>query len=198
MIPIRNFRRFSRKVLKQPGYAVRVAIKRLLAYFSYTFIKGISSSPEAVTLFLTHRCNLRCKMCGQWGESGVTKTMRDSQVKEELSLNQLKKIVDDIYSFHPSITLFGGEPLFHPHCLELIKHIKQHKMHCLMITNGSLIKQYAEQIIDSGLDELNVSLDGGQELHNEIRGMDGLFEGIIEGLKLINQYKQKKIQQSHC
>ena len=33
-------------------------------------------------------------------------------------------------------------------------------MHALMITNGSLIGELAKNIVEAGLDELNVSLDG--------------------------------------
>ncbi|MFH2137124.1 MAG: radical SAM protein [Candidatus Omnitrophota bacterium] len=192
LVPWKNFRRFSRKVFRQPGYALRVAFRRLSAFFNFSFFNGRSSPPEAITLFLTHRCNLRCKMCGQWGESGVTKTMCDDSVKELLPLSALTTIIDDVRRFKPSITLFGGEPLLHPECLELIRYIKKNKMHSLMITNGSLLNNFAEKLVDAGLDELNVSLDGGKELHDAIRGLPGLFEKVTAGLKLVNSYKQKK------
>ncbi|MFH0827719.1 MAG: hypothetical protein V1919_00965, partial [Candidatus Omnitrophota bacterium] len=111
MIPWRNLKRFFHKTVKQPAYAARVFIKREQAYFSYFFAKGKSCFPEAITLFLTHRCNLRCKMCGQWGEGGVTKKQSGEILKQELSLADLKKLIDGIALFKPSITLFGGEPL---------------------------------------------------------------------------------------
>jgi radical SAM protein with 4Fe4S-binding SPASM domain len=61
-----------------------------------------------------------------------------------------------------------------------------------MITNGSLLSNFAEQIIDAGLDELNLSLDGPRELHDEIRGMPGLFDRITEGIKALNDIKKKR------
>lgn len=61
-----------------------------------------------------------------------------------------------------------------------------------MITNGSLLLDNALALVNSGLDELNVSLDAGRKLHDEIRGMPGLFEKITDGLKLINHYKKEK------
>ncbi|MDD5681672.1 MAG: SPASM domain-containing protein, partial [Candidatus Omnitrophica bacterium] len=66
------------------------------------------------------------------------------------------------------------------------------KMHCLMITNGFLLGDMAEDIVDSGLDELNISLDGGAKLHDEIRGMAGLFDRIMNGLQKINYFKTRK------
>lgn len=147
--------------------------------------------PEAITLFLTHRCNLRCKMCGQWGESGVTKQKASDAVAAELPFSLMQKLFDDVSAFAPNITLFGGEPLLYPQCIELIEYIKQKKMHCLMITNGAMLGVFAEKLVDAGLDELNVSLDGGRELHDTIRGMPGLYDKITAGLKRVNEYKKK-------
>lgn len=192
MIPLRNTRRFFYKTCRQPIYAFTVLRKRIKAYLCYCLGKGKSSYPEAITLFLTHRCNLRCKMCGQWGESGITRKMSPDSVKGEVSFFELKKFIDDISAFKPNITLFGGEPLLYPHCLDLIEYIKDRDMHCLMITNGFLLDEFAERLVGAQLDELNVSLDGGKNLHDEIRGMSGLFEKITKGLKEINRIKKEK------
>lgn len=192
MIPLRNAKRFLSKAFKQPAYALKVFKRRVPAYLYYHMSNGRSSFPEAVTLFLTHRCNLRCKMCGQWGEGGVSKKQPKDYIKEELSLDEFKSVIDDISLFKPSITLFGGEPLLYKNCIELIRYIKEKKMHCLMITNASLIESRAFDIVDSGLNELNVSLDGGRELHNEIRGMPELFDKIAAGLRKVNYFKKQK------
>ena len=192
LIPLRNLRRFFSKFCKQPFYAVKIGYKRIKALFSYYFVKGQSPVPEAITLFLTQRCNLRCKMCGQWGESGVTKSKASADIKQEISLARMKAFIDQVAYFKPGITLFGGEPLLYPDCVELIKHIKKKKMHVLMITNAALIEGQADRIVDSGLDELNVSLDGPEQMHDEIRGLPGLFGKITRGLKQVQEYKKKK------
>ena len=192
MIPWRNLKRFFYKTCRQPVYALRVLVKRLQANFYYFLRNGRSGYPEAVTLFLTHRCNLHCKMCGQWGEGGITKQKSAQYIKAEIGANDMKSIIEDLSSFRPNITLFGGEPLLYPHCLETIKYIKQKGMHCLIITNGSMLEDLAEGIVDSGLDELNVSLDGDGELHDQIRTMSGLFDKIMRGLKKINDLKVRK------
>ncbi len=190
-MPWKNLRRFFAKLFRQPLYALSVLFRRGRAYLYYLYSPGRSSLPEAITLFLTHRCNLHCKMCGQWGESGVTKKMSSGEVRAELSLEELKKFAENVSRFKPNITLFGGEPLLHPACLELIRYIKEKKMHCLMITNGSLLKTKAAELVNAGLDELNVSLDGARQRHDEIRGMPGLFDKISEGLKLVNRIKKE-------
>jgi len=189
MLPIRNLKRFFFKSLQQPGYAAKVFFKRTKANYDYQFRSGTSSSPESLTLFLTHRCNLNCRMCGQWGENGVTKKEGAQFVRQELPLDTLKLLLDEISAFKPSITLFGGEPLLYPEVIDLIRYIKSKDMHCLMITNGSLLEPVAEQLVEAGLDELNVSLDAGSVLHDKIRGMPGLFETIMRGLTKIREKK---------
>ncbi len=191
MLSLRNLRRYVLKALKQPGYAYRVFLKRAGAYISYSLTDGYSGYPEAITLFLTHRCNLRCRMCGQWGESGVTARQGKDFIREELSFDEIRALVDDLAAFSPNITLFGGEPLLHPACIDTIKYIKQKGMHCLIITNGSLILDKAGELAESGLDELNLSLDGDASLHDQIRGFPGLFEQVMAGLEMLRVYKEK-------
>jgi MoaA/NifB/PqqE/SkfB family radical SAM enzyme len=188
----KNIKRFSGKIFRQPVYAAKVAKKRAEAYFSYYVRHGKAGYPEALTLFLTHRCNLRCKMCGQWGDSGVTKHKSGNNITADMSIEELKKVIDDVLSSRPNITLFGGEPLLHRHAMELIGYIKKRGLHCLMITNGSMLDKKADNLVDSRLDELNVSIDGGRELHDRIRGMPGLFDRIMSGLQHVTRLKIKK------
>ncbi len=191
MIPLRNFKRFLNKALAQPGYALSVGFRRMRAYRAYRSSDGRSPMPEAMTLFLTHLCNLRCKMCGQWGEGGVTKRQSTEFIRDALPVDQMRDLIDQIAGDKPNITLFGGEPLLYPGVIELIRRIKEKRMHCLMITNGSLLEAFAGRLVDSGLDELNLSLDGGRALHDEIRGMQGLFANISSGVLEIQAHKSK-------
>ncbi|MFY9401826.1 MAG: radical SAM protein [Candidatus Omnitrophota bacterium] len=192
-MPFQNkLRRFSYKFLKQPGYALNVLRRRGLGYLSYYFGRGRSFLPESLTIFLTQRCNLHCHMCGQWGRHGVSLKAENASLQEELSFEELSAIIKEVSSFKPNITLFGGEPLLYKDgCIRLIDYIKKNKLHCLMITNGSLLKENAESLVLSGLDELNISLDGPAGLHDKIRGQEGLFKKIVSGVERINYFKMK-------
>lgn len=191
MPPSRNLRRFLGKALRQPFYALSVGWKRAQAGLAYNFGAGKSSSPEAITFFLTRLCNLRCKMCGQWGDNGAARSQESELLKARLSLDEIKKIIDEVCVFKPNITLFGGEPLLHPDILEIIRCIKGKGLHCLMITNGTLLPELAEGLVEAGLDELNVSVDGPGELHDQIRGLSGAFDKISRGIGLINAAKSQ-------
>lgn len=187
MIRLRNLRRLYLKSLKQPAYAYSTMSRRLKAYCSYHMRRGRSAPPESLTFILTHRCNLHCRMCGQRGASGAR---RDTTNQEEISLDTLKRLIDDVSRFSPGITLFGGEPLLHPSCIPLIGYIKGKGLHCLMITNGVMLEDSADEIASSGLDELNISIDGMGRRHDRIRGMPFVYERIIKGIKRIQSLKR--------
>lgn len=189
MIPVKNLKRFFYKALRQPVYALKVFLRRTQAAIYYDLSDGRSSPPETITLFLTHNCNLRCRMCGQWGDRGVTKIQDGNYIHSELTREELLRFVAEVAPFKPNITLFGGEPLLYRGCAELIAYIKKQGMHCLMITNGSLLEHNAAKIVESGLDELNISLDGARELHDSIRGMPGLLDRIVSGLQEVRKFK---------
>ncbi len=131
-------------------------------------------------------------MCGQWGEGGITKSQEKGKILEELPLEKFREIIDELGKSKPSITLFGGEPLLFSKIIELIKYIKYKGLHCVLITNGFLLESLAQDIIESRLDQLNVSLDAQGRLHDEIRGIPGLFDVIMSGLKKVEYYKKLK------
>ena len=191
MIPKSNIPRFLNKFLKQPIYGIKVGLKRFRAYQFYKKGNGFAPPPESITLFLTHRCNLRCKMCGQWGESGVTKEVSTEIIRKELTWEEMQNLIFQFQKFKPNITLFGGEPLLYQHVIRLIQELKKIPLHVLMITNGSLLDKYALSLVKQGLDEINLSLDGDEKLHDEIRGLPGLFNRITKGIKEIQNIKKK-------
>ncbi len=191
MIQLRNLKRNLAKAITQPGYALKALRQRMLSYLTYTIHDGYSHYPETVDLFLTYMCNLRCKMCGQWGEAGTSKEMTPKELKNELSLDEIYKIINDIKTFKPNVTLFGGEPLMYSNWEKVVSRIKQEGMRCNMITNGILLERYANSIIDLGVDEIIFSLDGPREVHDEVRGAKGTFDRASRGLKLIRDIKRK-------
>ena len=192
MIPRRNFLRALKKSIHQPGYAIQNLVKRTKAHLSYHFGNGKSSWPETISIFITYKCNLKCKMCGQWGEKGTFKNYDKSTLNHQLSINEIQKLVNNVKFYKPNITLFGGEPLINPEIIEIIKIIKAGGLRCNIITNGILIKKYAEELIDSGLDEIIFSLDGPEDIHDSIRGIPGTYHKALSGFQLLNELKKTK------
>ena len=94
---------------------------------------------------------------------------------------------------------FQGEPFLHPQFLELIRQAKKHKIYTATSTNAHFIDQNkAEEIIDSGLDRLIISIDGlTQETYENYR-VHGNLAKVIEATKLlIAAKKEKKSETPH-
>src|SRR4030043_408329 len=64
-------------------------------------------APRVIDLELTNRCNLRCRMCWFYGESGVGDTHRG----EELSTDDVFRVIDQASKFKSAMYLGGAEPL---------------------------------------------------------------------------------------
>jgi len=192
MIRKRNIVRSLQKAIHNPGYALSVFFKRFISFASYKFLNGKSAYPETISLFLTYKCNLRCKMCGQWGENGWAKCQPPEITGKTLPVDTIKRMIDDTAFFKPNITLFGGEPLLFKDWEEVVRHIKKRKLRVNMITNGTLLSQYVEKVVDSGIDEIIFSLDGPEEIHDEIRSGKGIFKKATESFMMLKDYKEKK------
>lgn len=124
MIPRKNLTRVIKKATAQPSYAFENLNHRLKASLAYNLFRGRSFGPETISIFLTYSCNLKCMMCGQWGEKGIFKNYDRSQLSSRLSLEEIQSIIDDVKRYKPNITLFGGEPMLYPNWIKVVEIVK--------------------------------------------------------------------------
>ncbi len=132
---------------------------------------------------LTHLCNLNCPYC----------YVGKSQIKEELSTTEWKKIIDQI-PFYSFVTLVGGEPLIRKDFSEILFYCSKKTLGKVnVVTNGILMN---ENIIDDFLKSkmllVSISLDGWGKNHDKYRRKDGIFEKIQENLEILNEKRKHK------
>ena len=164
--------------------------------------------PTFVQLRVTNLCNLRCKMCGQWGDSGIYRAdgysdsatdgekernrIRDLiGAKRQLALADYVRLLDELAPSRPIISLFGGEPLLYPDILPLVREIKSRGLTCTMITNGGRLERYAKELVEAGIDSIAVSIDGPPDVHDRIRGQKGSFEAAAAGVRAIAKWRRE-------
>jgi len=154
--------------------------RKILDKLSYRFLDGYALNPHGIIFEITHRCNLRCKMCGYYGEKGVR-----PNTKEELSVIEIEKILDDICNFSPFITITGGEPLIRKDIIEIFELFKKKDLKFGLITNGTLINEsIAKKLAELNPNFITVSIDGPEKIHEMVRG-PRTFNKSIEGIKLL-------------
>lgn len=125
---------------------------------------------------ITYNCQLNCPHCcvGNY----------ENEPPRELSTDEIKDVIDQSSKAFV-INFFGGEPTMREDLMELIKYASERSVYVFCDTNGiKITKNYAKQLKDSGLEMLYVSIDSPvPEKHDELRGMKGLFDRAIQGIK---------------
>ena len=156
--------------------------RRWNAHISYCFSnlkRHQASPPEAVNIYPTDRCNLKCSMCFE----------RLRKPRPEMQLSDWQKIIDQIKKFRPRIHLSGGEPFLYPHIMELIELIKKENLFLAITTNGTFLNKHAHDIVKSGVNRIHISVDGPEKIHDRIRGVPGTFKNLMTGLKQIKELR---------
>ena len=103
---------------------------------------------------ITNVCNKSCSFCP--GTKRVPHFMSSSELNAVL--NKLSGFTDYLY-FH-----LMGEPTLHPDLIEFIRMAKRRGFHPMLTTNGSLLSQLGEQIIEAGVYKVNISLHSFEKI----------------------------------
>ncbi len=140
-----------------------------------------------VVLQLTEKCNLRCKMCYEWGETGSYHFKNETV---SLDLATIKNLFKDLeLGENCLVGLFGGEPFLHKELREIIDLIKQYQCKIYIDTNGTMLEKQADMIRDSKIDQVIVSFNGPRELNDAERGK-GTFEKAMRGINKIGELRK--------
>jgi len=153
---------------------------------------GYSFKPTLISINITGRCNLRCEMCMQPRKSaGDSASSTVGGGRDELTPAQWLGVVDQAAGVRPAFYFSGGEPLLYQGLDEILARIKQRGMIAALVTNGTALTQYAERLVRLGVDNVTVSLDGPEEVHDKIRGVRGTFRRATEGIRALRQARQR-------
>ncbi len=152
-----------------------ISVIRGLAYFGVKkpFVSG---APFLVVWDVTYRCNLKCKHC--YANAG-------KPLEDELNNEEAKKVVDIFGNAGiVAIAFSGGEPLMRKDLFELIDRAKSYEMQISIATNGTLLnKENVKKLKEHNVDFVQISLDGTKETHEKFRGIKGIYDKTIEGIK---------------
>jgi len=153
-------------------------------------IQDICALPKNVTLELTEVCNLRCRMCYFWGETGRFSNPDSDRKPMTMELDMVKRIVGELAPARPMYSLFGGEPLSYPHLEEMIHAIKGAGSFVDTPTNGTLLEKHAKLLAETGFDSIRVSLDGPREANDAQRG-NGSYDKAMAGIEALHEEKKR-------
>ncbi len=153
---------------------------------------GLSLHPITISLNMTNACNLRCKMCPQWGESGFYSTVEEQGAAKSLPFETIKSVINELAPYGTKIHLWGGEPFLNHRIIDVIRYIKKKGLVCTINTHGTLLYKFADELVELGVDCISISIDGPPEIHDAIRGKQGVFQKVMEGVESIKAAKQRR------
>ena len=85
-----------------------------------------------------------------------------------------------------SLRFTGGEPLIRKDFFEILQKSNTTPFQRIIIqTNGLLLSRFHEQVNDSPITNVNVSIDGMRENNDRIRGVQGYFDLALEGIRAL-------------
>ncbi|MEM4472456.1 MAG: radical SAM protein [Archaeoglobaceae archaeon] len=136
----------------------------------------VPGAPFQVVWDITYACNLRCKHC--YATAG-------KPLENELTTEEAMDVIDKLDRLGVTIIAFsGGEPLVRRDIYELTKYAAEKGIYVAIATNGIMINdEVARKLKESGVSYLQISLDGMRETHEAFRGIKGIFDRTVEGIK---------------
>lgn len=128
--------------------------------------------PLAVRIQLTNRCDHRCLYCNVWN----TKSEELSTEEVFSLLKELKKMGTKTISFS------GGEPSLREDLGKIIDYCKNLNISPSMNSRGALFEKKIREL--KNLDQIKVSIDGPEEIHDFIARKKGAYQQSIRTVEI--------------
>jgi MoaA/NifB/PqqE/SkfB family radical SAM enzyme len=161
---------------------------RLRNYLAYQASGRRSADPAYLPIRLdfenVSRCNFRCTMCtvSDW-HKGTRAT--------DMPLQAFKRLIDEQVGLVEIKVQGLGEPTLQgDDFFEMIRYARARHIWVRTTTNASLLhlKDNYRKLIDSGVNEVQISCDGADKETFESIRRGSVFERVVENCKLINAY----------
>ena len=135
---------------------------------------------KIISIQVNSRCNLCCKHC-------VAENL--NEINKEADINLMKKRILGLTKFGlKQVVIILKEPLMYKNIFDLISFCKEKGIETEIITNGTLLTyNIVCKLIESGINVVNISLEGVTSKSNDyIRGT-GSFSSAMNGLQLLQR-----------
>lgn len=121
-------------------------------------------------IYSTTLCQSKCKHCNIWQKRPV----------EHLSLDDIRRIMQSrCVTSRTTVGLEGGEFILHPQAEQIMAWFHEHHPNYTLLSNCLAPHRVIDAVRRYQPRHLYVSLDGGRETYQRMRGCDG-FDKVIE------------------
>ncbi|MBS1509613.1 MAG: radical SAM protein [Bacteroidetes bacterium] len=150
-------------------------------YKRYRTLQTHVISTMPVVILMPHSaCNCRCVMCDIWKANHHLKQLTETDIAT--LLQTLKKLGTQ------QVLMSGGEALLHPLFFSFCSILKKQHIKISLLSTGLLLKKHAAAVAE-WVDDVIVSLDGDETMHDHIRNIPGAYDKLTEGIYTIKKLK---------
>jgi radical SAM protein with 4Fe4S-binding SPASM domain len=137
---------------------------------------GEAPTPRYAVWELTLRCDQKCIHCGS--RAGAARP-------GELSTEECLDVVTQLRELGVGeVTIIGGEAYLRSDFILIIRAIREAGMAATMTTGGlHLSPARAEAMVEAGIVSVAVSIDGMQEEHDRLRGIEGSWDRALRAIE---------------
>ncbi|MBC8413736.1 MAG: SPASM domain-containing protein [Nitrospira sp.] len=156
----------------------------------YHYFRGsttVKGHPFEIIIDPVNMCNLKCPLC-------VTGQGKNTRKLGIMPFENLKKIIDELSPWLYKVRFYSwGEPLLHKDIYSMIAYAAQRNIATEMSTNFTRSSPAdLGKLIDSGLENLIVSLDGASEATYSRYRVGGSFKVVVENIRTLIQQRKAR------
>jgi uncharacterized protein len=172
----------------EKGYLADEQAEKKLYIEKYLEFTETRDNDELQIFFVPwYSCNFDCSYCYQVGYDNEANTP-----STEIIDSFFNYVIKEFRDRKKYITLFGGEPLLTGNKnKEIVKYFldqaELHNIDIAIVTNGYALTEYMDLLKSKSIREIQVTLDGADEIHNQrrpLRGGNPTFYKIVDGIDL--------------
>ncbi|MDP4130949.1 MAG: radical SAM protein [Bacteroidota bacterium] len=127
-----------------------------------------------VVILMPHSaCNCKCVMCDIWKGNNNLKQLSKADI--ETLLGTLKKFGTQ------QVVMSGGEAMLNPNFFALCEIFRNEGIKISLLSTGLLLKKNSGALLE-WVNDIIVSLDGNEQIHDKIRNIPGAFRKLKEGI----------------
>jgi MoaA/NifB/PqqE/SkfB family radical SAM enzyme len=152
---------------------------------SSTLAPVAEQPPVCLYLETTNRCNLLCTTC--------PRTYETLEPEADMSWELFTSIVDQVPNIARVVLHGVGEPMLVKSLPRMIRYLKDRGAYVLFNTNGTLLNpRKGRELVETGLDELRVSLDAADaKTFVLVRGKD-FFNRIVRNVRAFTEMQARE------
>lgn len=149
---------------------------------------------QYLILFVTSRCNARCKMCFNW-------RVLDRAESADLELDEIQALSRSVPGLI-QLTASGGEPFLRDDLVEIIEAFHQNTgVSQITLPTNAILTERIEEVVETILARfprlsvnLDLSIDGVGKDHDEIRQRPGAYDQVLETYRAAAGIRKRRPQ----